>query len=180
MKMEATEQMVSFQQWQELVKETADSALSKKANSARKKKESKTDNTKGFVRIAMLGDTHYDKRNQIKDLMFKLKKKFDGKVVIVSRGNDGIEQWIKKFAIEFGLYYVEYNAAHTEQNLYSGMDESFYGKPYHYTNVLRQYDYVIWNSDKLVYFGLPETKKESDYLRNSLKKSGKKIDFISA
>lgn len=127
----------------------------------------------------MLGDSHYDKRGHIKDLMFNLKKKFDGKVVIISRGNEGIEQWVKKFAIEFGLYYVEFNPAHTGYTLYSGMEESFYGKPYHYTNILKQYDYIVWNSDKIVYFGDVSNKKEYDYLNKVLRKNSKKVDFIS-
>ena len=41
---------------------------------------------------------------------------------------------------------------------YSGMNKDYYGKPYHPTQPLHQYDCVVRNSDKIIYFG--------DMLRN--------------
>ena len=131
------------------------------------------------MRVALIGDEKYENRAEIKDLIFKLKQKYGDDLILITRGNkDGIEKWVRKYSLEFGCKYIEYNPAHTPMNLYSGMTEEYYEKPFHPTQKLHQYNCVVINSDKIIYFG--EIKRnEYNHLNNVLKRNGKKASFVS-
>ena len=131
------------------------------------------------MRVALIGDEKYENRAEIKDLIFKLKQKYGDDLILITRGNrDGVEKWVRKYSLEFGCKYIEYNPAHTPMNLYSGMTEEYYEKPFHPTQKLHQYNCVVINSDKIIYFG--EIKRnEYNHLNNVLKRNGKKASFVS-
>ena len=40
-----------------------------------------------------------------------------------------------KYTLEFGLQYEEYNPSFSGYNMYSAMPESYYGKPYHFSQL---------------------------------------------
>ncbi len=85
-----------------------------------------------MTRVALIGSERYENRMEIKDLVFKLKNLYGDNLILISRGNqNGVEKWVKKWALEMGVKYIEYNLASTPMNLYSGMTESYYEKPYH-------------------------------------------------
>ena len=74
----------------------------------------------------------YENTRKIKDTLFQLKQKFDTKLIIVSGGcKDGADKFARKYALEFGIKYQEFNPAHTVKNLYSAMSDNYYNKPYH-------------------------------------------------
>ena len=82
-------------------------------------------------KVGIIGDVEYENKIKIKEILFNLKKKYGDNVEIVSRGNaQGAEKYIKKYTLELGLNYKEFNPPHTNPNLYSAMNESFYNKPY--------------------------------------------------
>jgi hypothetical protein len=84
------------------------------------------------MKIAIVGSIKYENTRKIKNLLTSLKQKFNDELIIVSSGNkQGGDKHIKKFSLEFGIKYKEFNPAHTVQNLYSAMSERYYGKPYH-------------------------------------------------
>ena len=130
------------------------------------------------MRVALIGDEKYENRAEIKDLIFNLKNKFGDDLIIVTRGyTNGIEKWVRKFSLELGAKYIEYNAANAQMSLYSGMDENYYGKPYHPTQPLHQYDCIVHNADKIVYFG--EIKRnEFNHFKRLLTKWGKTAKFV--
>jgi hypothetical protein len=130
------------------------------------------------MRIALIGDEKYEKRGEIKDLIFNLKNKFGDDLIIVTRGNkNGIEKWVRKYSLEMGAKYIEYNAASTPTSLYSGMEDDYYGKPYHPTQPLHQYDCIVHNADKIVHFG--EIKRnEFNHFKRLLTKWGKTAKFV--
>ena len=106
------------------------------------------------MRVALIGHETYENRGEIKELIFNLKKKFGDDLIIVTRGKkNGIEKWVRKYSLEMSVKYIEYNPAHTSVTLYSGMEDDYYDKPYHPTQPLHQYDCIVHNSDKIVYFG---------------------------
>lgn len=130
------------------------------------------------MRIALIGDERYENRGEIKDLIWKLKQKFGDQLVILSRGNKmGIEKWVRKFCIEMDVKYIEYNLASTSMNLYSGMSEEYYDKPYHATQKLHQYDLIAQNADKIMYFGNIDTK-EWKHFEKRVYWNDKKVTFI--
>ena len=95
------------------------------------------------MNIAIIGSPKYDSVRAVRDFLFNIKQKLGTDVNIITRGNkDGCEKWVRKYALEFGFRYTEYNSAHTNRNLYSGMNNDYYDKPYHPTQKLHQYDCI--------------------------------------
>ena len=130
------------------------------------------------MKIALIGDEKYENRGELKETIFKLKQKFGEDLTIITRGKkNGVEKWVRKYALEMNLKYIEFNAAHTSRTLYSGMEDEYYDKPYHPTQPLHQYDCIVHNSDKIVYFG-EITKKEFNHFNRLLNRWKKKASFV--
>jgi len=84
------------------------------------------------MKVAIIGSRMYENTRKIKDTLFQLKQKFGDNLIIVSGGaKDGADKFARKYALEFGIKYKEYNPAHTTKNLYSAMTDNYYNKPYH-------------------------------------------------
>jgi hypothetical protein len=131
------------------------------------------------MNIALIGSINYDNVRDIRDFIFKIKNKFGSNCNIISRGyKDGCEKYVKKYAIEFGLRYTEYNSANTPKNLYSGMTDDYYSRPFHPTQKLHQYDCVVRNSDKIFYFGGIK-KSEKNHFEKLLKRFGKVVTYLN-
>ena len=83
------------------------------------------------MRIGIIGSREYENRKKIKDTVFRLISKFGDELTVVSGGcKDGADKYAKKYALELGCKYIEFNPAHTVYNLYSACSENFYNKPY--------------------------------------------------
>ena len=84
------------------------------------------------MKVAMIGSREYENIRKIKDTLYQLKQKFGDKLIIISGGaKDGADKFARKYALEFGIRYREFNPAHTIKNLYSAMSETYYERPYH-------------------------------------------------
>ena len=84
------------------------------------------------MKIAIIGSREYENIRKIKDTLFQLKQKFGDKLIIISGGaKHGADKYARKFALEFGMKYREFNPAHTTKNLYSAMSDDYYERPYH-------------------------------------------------
>tara|TARA_R100000908_G_C3728648_1_gene128774 strand:+ start:324 stop:719 length:396 start_codon:yes stop_codon:yes gene_type:complete len=130
------------------------------------------------MKIALIGDEKYENRGELKETIFKLKQKFGEDLTIITRGKkNGVEKWVRKYSLEMNLKYIEFNPAHTSRTLYSGMEDEYYDKPYHPTQPLHQYDCIVHNSDKIVYFG-EITKKEFNHFNRLLNRWKKKASFV--
>jgi hypothetical protein len=91
------------------------------------------------VRIGITGDSLYEDRHKIKEFIFNLKNKITDEIEIVSLGElNGADKHIKKYSLELGYHYKEFNLPHTQKNLYSLMPETYYGKPYMKRNVFQR------------------------------------------
>ena len=132
------------------------------------------------MKIAIIGSREYQNFRKIKDAIFSLKKRFEG-ITIVSGGcRDGADRFAKKYAIELGCNYIEFNPAHTPKNLYSALSENYYGKEYkpkhffHRNTMIAKYsDYIIaFVHEGSNSFGTEHTIKEA-------KKLSKKVVIIS-
>ena len=130
------------------------------------------------MKIALIGDEKYENRGELKETIFELKEKFGEDLTIITRGKkNGVEKWVRKYALEMNLKYIEFNPAHTSRTLYSGMEDEYYDKPYHPTQPLHQYDCIVHNSDKIVYFG-EITRKEFNHFNRLLNRWKKKASFV--
>lgn len=83
------------------------------------------------TKIGLTGDKLYEDRYKIKEFIFSLKDRIPGSIEIVCLGDlNGADKHIKKYSLELGYTYKEFNMPHTQKNLYSLMPEAYYGKPY--------------------------------------------------
>ena len=84
------------------------------------------------MKVAIIGSRYYENTRKIKEALFQLKQKFGDKLIVISGGaQHGADKFARKYALEFGINYQEYNPAHTTKNLYSAMSDNYYDKPYH-------------------------------------------------
>ena len=89
-----------------------------------------------FIKVAIIGSRAYENKKKIRDMIWKLKHTFGDKLIIVSGGSqNGADKYARKYAVEMGVSYREFNPAHTSKNLHSAMPESYYGKPYHFSQL---------------------------------------------
>jgi hypothetical protein len=89
-----------------------------------------------MTRVAVIGNTNWQNRRKVQETLQMIKKKFDDDLVIVGAGgNEGANSMVRKYALEFGLQYEEYNPSFSGYNVYSAMPESYYGKPYHFSQL---------------------------------------------
>ena len=84
------------------------------------------------MKVALIGSRDYANVRRIKDTLFQLKQRFADDLIVISGGAKyGADKYARKYALEFGIRYKEFNPAHTTKNLYSAMSEDYYEKPYH-------------------------------------------------
>lgn len=112
------------------------------------------------MKVAMIGSKHYQNSRKIKETLTALRSKFlDDLLVISGGGRHGADAMIKKYAIEFGIDYKEYNPAHTPHNLYSGMSEGYYGRKYHVSQFHHRNGLIDKSCDVMIVF---QSENDSD------------------
>ena len=108
------------------------------------------------MKVAIIGSRGYENTRKIKDTLFQLKQKFGDKLIIVSGGaKDGADKFARKFALEFGINYKEFNPAHTTKNLYSAMTDNYYNKTYHVSQFHHRNMLIARDCDVMMAF-IPE------------------------
>jgi predicted Rossmann fold nucleotide-binding protein DprA/Smf involved in DNA uptake len=129
-------------------------------------------------KVAIIGSRDWTNQRKTKDIIWQLKQKFGPELTIVSGGcPTGADKLARKYAIEMGVQYVEYNPAHTVRNLYSAMPDSYYGKPYHVTQFHHRNDLIAKNADYCIAL-IPKTASKSTgtaYTIKRFKKLGKPV-----
>ena len=108
------------------------------------------------VKIGIVGSRKYTDKKKVKDLLFEIKEKYGSEVEIVSGGQkDGADGYVKKFALEFDMKYVEFPPRHYTYNQHCILDRSDYGKSYHVVNFFDRNKQIAEYSDYIVAF-IPE------------------------
>ena len=89
-----------------------------------------------MTRVAVIGNTSWQNKRKVQETLQMLKRKFGEELIVVGAGgNEGANSMVRKYALEFGLRYEEYNPSFSGYNIYSAMPESYYGKPYHFSQL---------------------------------------------
>ena len=128
------------------------------------------------LRIGITGSKLCESKIKIKEFIFNLRKQHEGEIEIVSLGEQfGADKYIKRYALEFGYTYREMNPAHTNKNLYSIMNEGWYGKPYSHKNVFLRDKLFAQMVDVAVVF---EADKKTENIIKQFHKLKKKIVVI--
>ena len=133
------------------------------------------------IKIGIVGSRSYANKKKIKDLVFEIKEKYCDEVEIVSVGQqDGADGYDKKFALEFGMNYVEFPPAHYRWNMHCKLSASQYDRPYYVSNYFKRNKQIAEYSDIVVAF-IPDGV-ESKGTKNTLehaKKAKKLIKIIN-
>jgi len=104
-----------------------------------------------MTKIAVIGNKEWQNKRKIQQVLTDLKQRFSSDLIVVGGGgSEGANFMIRKFALEFGIQYEEYNASYTGHNLYSALPESYYGKNYHFSQLLHRMRLLAENCDYLV------------------------------
>jgi predicted Rossmann fold nucleotide-binding protein DprA/Smf involved in DNA uptake len=133
------------------------------------------------MKVAIVGSREYENVRKIKDLLFDLKRKFGDELIIISGGaKDGADKYAKKYALEFGINYKEFNPAHTPRNLYSAMSDDYYNKQYHVSQFHHRNMLIAKTCDVMVAL-IPEGSKADGTKSaiNSAKRFNKKVVILS-
>jgi predicted Rossmann-fold nucleotide-binding protein len=133
------------------------------------------------MKVAIIGSREYENVRKIKDMLSELRRKFGDELVIISGGaKDGADKYARKFALEFGIRYKEFNPAHTPRNLYSAMSDEYYGKPYHVSQFHHRNQLIAKDCDIMVAF-VPKDIKSTGTASaiKSAEKLNKKVVIIS-
>jgi len=102
-------------------------------------------------RIAIIGNTDWQNKRKIQETLQLVKKKFgDDLIVVGAGGNEGANNMVRKYALEFGLSYEEYNPSFSGHNMYSAMPESYYGKPYHFSQLHHRMQLIAERCDYMM------------------------------
>ena len=108
------------------------------------------------MKVAIIGSREYENTRKIKNTLTELKQKFGNDLMIVSGGcKDGADKFARKFALEFGIKYKEFNPAHTTKNLYSAMSDNYYNKTYHVSQFHHRNMLIARDCDVMMAF-IPE------------------------
>ena len=104
-----------------------------------------------MTKIAVVGNKEWQNKRKVQQVLSELKQKFKQELIIVSGGgSEGANHMVKKFALEFGISYQEYNPSYTGRNLYSMLPESYYGKKYHFSQLLHRMRILAENCDYMI------------------------------
>jgi hypothetical protein len=116
-----------------------------------------------MYKIAIIGSKDYVKESNVANFIKKIKNQFGPTATILSGGNDaGAETWVKKYSLELGFKFKEYNPSFTGYRMYSALKESYYGKGFHKSHFYDRYKRMIQEADKLVIFTDSNSKLHPD------------------
>ena len=105
------------------------------------------------IKIGIVGSRSYTDKKKVKDLIFEIKEKYGNSVEIVSGGQrEGADGFAKKFALMFGLNYVEFPPSHYSWNMHCVLPASQYNKTYYVSNYFKRNKQIAEYSNIIVAF----------------------------
>ncbi len=135
-----------------------------------------------MYKIGISGHDEYGLELNVMKFCKKLYDTFGPTATIITGGSKrGPEYWAKKYALEFGLQFKEYNPSYSGHNLYSALPPEYYGKGYHFSQNYDRYKRMSYAIDKLVLF-CPEDivlVDEIQYLYKNILKQSKQAIIIN-
>lgn len=132
------------------------------------------------MKIAVIGNTGWQNKRKVRDILFELKQRYGTDVIIIGAGgNEGANYMVRKFALEFEMKYQEYNPSFSGYNMYSALPDSYYGKKYHFSQLHHRMKMLAESCDYLMI--LTNETKLDPVLKtayNTAKKSEKKVVIL--
>jgi UDP-glucose 6-dehydrogenase len=101
--------------------------------------------------VAILGNTNWQNKRKVQKTLTELKQRFGNEVIVLGAGGkEGANSMIRKYTLEFGLNYKEYNPSFSGYNLYSAMPKTYYGKQYHFSQLHHRMKLLAQNCDYMI------------------------------
>ena len=105
------------------------------------------------TKIGIVGSRTYTNKRKVKDLIFEIKEKYGNTVEVVSGGQrDGADGYAKKFALMFGLNYVEFPPSHYQHNMHCKLPAKSFNKPYYISNYFKRNKQIAEYCDIIIGF----------------------------
>ena len=142
--------------------------------------ESKRSLKADYTKVAIVGSRSYENKNKIRDMIFTLKNKLPNLEIVSGGAANGADRYAKKFALELGVGYAEFNPAHTNRNLHSAMSDSYYSKPYHVSQFHHRNLLIARDCDVMIAL-IPKgvDAKGSESAINAAKRLNKKVVVLT-
>ncbi len=104
-----------------------------------------------MTKVAVIGNTGWQNRRKVQQTLQELKQRFGEDLLIIGAGgSEGANSMVRKYALEFGLNYQEFNPSFSGYNLYSAMPETYYGKPYHFSQLHHRMKLIAQHCDYMM------------------------------
>ena len=102
------------------------------------------------MKVAVIGNKDWQNKRKVQETLRRLKTQFDEVQVIGAGGSEGANNTVRKYALEFGMNYKEYNPSYSGYNLYSAMPKTYYGKSYHFSQLHHRMKLIAENCDYMI------------------------------
>tara|TARA_Y100000310_G_scaffold292168_1_gene320732 strand:+ start:8 stop:409 length:402 start_codon:yes stop_codon:yes gene_type:complete len=103
------------------------------------------------MKVAVIGNKEWQNKQKVQDTLLNLKRQFGNELIVVGAGGtEGANHMIRKFTLEFGIKYEEYNPSYSGRNLYSALPPSYYGKKYHFSQLLHRMRILAENCEYMI------------------------------
>ena len=102
------------------------------------------------MKVAIIGSKDWQSRRKIQEVLTRLKQMDEPITILGQGGNEGAPSMVKKYALEFGMNYSEFNPSYSGRNLYSAMPDAYYGKKYHFSQLLHRMTLISNACDKMI------------------------------
>lgn len=130
------------------------------------------------MKIAVIGSRDWQSKRKLQDVLGRLKR-MEGPITILGQGgSEGAASMVKKYSLDFGLNYMEYNPSYTGRNLYSAMPDSYYGKKYHFSQLLHRMTLIADACDKMIVLSAGKLDPQLDTAIKRAKKKNKSVVLL--
>jgi hypothetical protein len=104
-----------------------------------------------MTKVAVIGNTGWQNRRKVQQTLQELKQRFGIELTVIGAGGgEGANSMVRKYALEFGLDYKEFNPSFSGYNMYSAMPETYYGKPYHFSQLHHRMKLIAQHCDYMM------------------------------
>jgi hypothetical protein len=130
------------------------------------------------MKIAVIGSRDWQSKRKLQDVLGRLKRLDQSVTVLGQGGAEGAPHMVKKYSLEFGLPYVEYNASYTGKNMYSALPEAYYGKKYHFSQLLHRMTLIADACDKMIVLSAGKLDPQLDTAVKRARKKNKSVVIL--
>ena len=109
------------------------------------------------VKVAIIGNKDWQNRRKVQETLQRLKIEKPNVTIIGAGGSEGANHMVRKYTLEFGMDYKEYNPSYSGYNLYSAMPKTYYGKSYHFSQLHHRMKLIAENCDYMMIITNEET-----------------------